>query len=181
MVGSEGTLAVVTRVWVRLTRNPEGVRTMLGVFDSVDDATNAISAIIGAGIIPAALEMVDHDIMVALEEAFQFGFPLDAEAILIIEVDGIEAGLDTQRDQIIEICKSVGAREVRQAENEQHRQQLWKARKQAFGAIGRLASSLVTQDGVVPRTQIPQMYKTCLLYTSPSPRDATLSRMPSSA
>ena len=162
MVGSEGTLAVVTRVWVRLTRNPEGVRTMLGVFDSVDDATNAISAIIGAGIIPAALEMVDHDIMVALEEAFQFGFPLDAEAILIIEVDGIEAGLDTQRDQIIEICKSVGAREVRQAENEKHRQQLWKARKQAFGAIGRLASSLVTQDGVVPRTQIPQMYKTIM-------------------
>ena len=106
--------------------------------------------------------MVDHDIMVALEEAFQFGFPLDAEAILIIEVDGIEAGLDTQRDQIIEICKSVGAREVRQAENEQHRQQLWKARKQAFGAIGRLASSLVTQDGVVPRTQIPQMYKTIM-------------------
>ena len=162
MVGSEGTLAVVTRVWVRLTRNPEGVRTMLGVFDSVDDATNAISAIIGAGIIPAALEIVDHDIMVALEEAFQFGFPLDAEAILIIEVDGIEAGLDTQRDQIIEICNSVGAREVRQAENEKHRQQLWKARKQAFGAIGRLASSLVTQDVVVPRTQIPHMYKTIM-------------------
>ena len=159
MVGSEGTLAVVTRVWVRLTRNPESVRTMLGVFDSVDDATNAISAIIGSGIIPAALEMVDHDIMVALEEAFQFGFPLDAEAILIIEVDGIEAGLDAQRDQIIEVCKSAGAREVQQAENEQHRQQLWKARKQAFGAIGRLASSLVTQDGVVPRTQIPRMYK----------------------
>ena len=109
MVGSEGTLAVVTRVWVRLTRNPEGVRTLLGVFDSVDDATNAISAIIGAGIIPAALEMVDHDIMVALEEAFQFGFPLDAEAILIIEVDGIEAGLNAQRDQIIEICQKTGA------------------------------------------------------------------------
>ena len=105
MVGSEWTLAVVTRVWVRLTRNPEGVRTLLGVFDSVDDATNAISAIFGAGIIPAALEMVDHDIMVALEEAFQFGFPLDAEAILIIEVDGIEAGLNAQRDQIIEICE----------------------------------------------------------------------------
>lgn len=103
--------------------------------------------------------MVDHNIVVALEEAFQFGFPLDAEAILIIEVEGIEAELDAQRDQIIEVCKYAGAREVQQAENQQHRQQLWKARKQAFRAIGRLASSLVTQDGVVPRTQIPQMYK----------------------
>ena len=100
MVGSEGTLAVVTRVWVRLTRNPEGTRTMLAVFESVDDATRAISAIIGEGIIPAALEMMDQGILVALEKAFKFGFPLDAEAILLIEVDGIEAGLDAQRDQI---------------------------------------------------------------------------------
>jgi len=91
MVGSEGTLAIVTRVWVRLTRNPQGCRTMLGIFESVKDATHAISAIIGAGIIPAALEMMDQGILVALEEAFKFGFPLDAKAILLIEVDGLEA------------------------------------------------------------------------------------------
>ena len=155
MVGSEGTLAIVTRVWVRLTRDPQGYRTMLGIFESVDDATHAISAIIGAGMIPAALEMMDQGILVALEEAFQFGFPLDAQAILLIEVDGLEAGLDTQRDDIIRLCEESGAREVRMAADQQERLKLWKCRKQAFGAIGRLSPSYCTQDGVVPRTQLP--------------------------
>ncbi len=159
VVGSEGTLAIVTKIWVRLTRNPQGHRTMLGVFDSVDDATNAISEIIGAGIVPAALEMMDQGILVALEEAFQFGFPLDAEAILLIEVDGIEAALDEQRDQIVRICEQNKAREVRQAETEEERMKLWKARKQAFGAIGRISPSYCTQDGVVPRTQLPLMLR----------------------
>ena len=159
MVGSEGTLAIVTRVWVRLTRDPQGYRTMLGIFESVDDATHAISAIIGAGMIPAALEMMDQGILVALEEAFQFGFPLDAEAILLIEVDGLEAGLDTQRDDIIRHCEEAGAREVRMAADQQERLKLWKCRKQAFGAIGRLSSSFCTQDGVVPRTQLPNIFK----------------------
>ena len=159
LVGSEGTLAIVTRVWVRLTRDPQGYRTMLGIFESVDDATQAISAIIGAGIIPAALEMMDQGIPVALEEAFHFGFPLDAQAILLIEVDGLEAGLDGQRDEIIRLCKETGAREVRLAADEQERLKLWKCRKQAFGAIGRLSSSFCTQDGVVPRTQLPGIFK----------------------
>ncbi len=159
MVGSEGTLAIVTRVWVRLTRDPQGYRTMLGIFESVDDATHAISAIIGAGMIPAALEMMDQGILVALEEAFQFGFPLDAQAILLIEVDGLEAGLDTQRDDIIRLCEESGAREVRMAADQQERLKLWKCRKQAFGAIGRLSSSFCTQDGVVPRTQLPSIFK----------------------
>jgi glycolate oxidase len=92
IVGSEGTLGIATKIWVRLTRNPEGVRTMLGVFDSVVDATQTISGIIGAGIIPAALEMMDQGIIVAVEAAFHFGFPLDAEAVLLIEVDGLEVG-----------------------------------------------------------------------------------------
>ncbi len=159
IVGSEGTLAIVTKVWVRLTRDPQGYRTMLGVFDSVDDATNAISEIIGAGIIPAALELMDHGIIVALEEAFHFGFPLDAEAVLLMEVDGLEAGLDKQRDRIVEISLRCGAREVRQAANAEERQKLWKCRKQAFGAIGRLSSSYCTQDGVVPRTKLPHILK----------------------
>lgn len=159
MVGSEGTLGIVTRVWVRLTRNPQGYRTLLGIFDSVDDATAAISEIIGAGIIPAALEMMDQGIVEAVEAAFHFGFPLDAQAILLIEVDGLEAGLDSQRDQIVELCLRSGAREVRQARDNQERLKLWKCRKQAFGAIGRLSSSYCTQDGVVPRTQLPHILR----------------------
>jgi glycolate oxidase len=159
IVGSEGTLAIVTQVWVRLTRDPQGYRTMLGVFESCDDATNAISEIIGAGIVPAALEMMDQGILTAVEAAFKFGFPLDAQAILLIEVDGLEAGLDQQRDQIIELCKACGAREVRLAEGAKERQALWKCRKQAFGAIGRLSPSYCTQDGVVPRTKLPHILK----------------------
>ena len=159
LVGSEGTLAIVTKVWVRLTRDPEGTRTMLGVFDSAEDATNSISEIIGAGIIPAALELMDQGILVAVEQAFHFGFPLDAKAILLIEVDGLEAGLDQQRDQIIELCMKCGAREVRQARDAKERQLLWKCRKQAFGAVGRLSPSYCTQDGVVPRTKLPHILR----------------------
>jgi glycolate oxidase len=157
LVGSEGTLAVVTKIWVRLTRNPQGVRTMLAVFETIDDATQAISDIIGAGIIPAALEMMDQGIIAAVEAAFHFGFPLDAEAVLIIEVDGMEAGLDAQRDRVAAICKQHAAREVRFAADAKERLQLWKCRKQAFGAIGRLSPSFCTQDGVVPRTKLPHI------------------------
>jgi glycolate oxidase len=157
IVGSEGTLAIVTKVWVRLTRNPQGYRTMLAVFNSVDDCCQAISDIIGAGIIPAALEMMDQGIIAAVEAAFQIGFPLDAEAVLIIEVDGLEAGLDAQRDRVAEICRANGAREVRHAKDAKERLALWKARKQAFGAIGRLSPSFCTQDGVVPRTKLPHI------------------------
>jgi len=159
IVGSEGTLAVVTKIWVRLTRNPQGYRTLLCIYDSVDDATNTISEIIGAGIIPAALEMMDEGILVAVEKAFKVGFPLDAKAILLIEVDGLEAGLDRQRDQIIELCRQCGVREVRPAETTEERFKLWKCRKQAFGAIGRLSPSYCTQDGVVPRTKLPHIIR----------------------
>lgn len=159
IVGSEGTLAIVTQIWVRLTRDPQGWRTMLGVFDSCDDATNSISEIIGAGIIPAALEMMDQGILVAVEQAFQFGFPLDAQAILLVEVDGLEAGLDEQRQRIIELCMKCGAREVRQANTAKDRALLWKCRKQAFGAVGRLSPSYCTQDGVVPRTKLPHILR----------------------
>lgn len=157
LVGSEGTLAVVTKAWVRLTRDPQGYRTMLGVFDDLRDATNAISGIIAAGIVPAALEMMDQGIVRALEDAFQFGFPLDAQAVLLIEVDGLEAGLDHQQQQISELCMRHGAREVRLAADQAERQKLWKCRKQAFGAIGRLSPSYCTQDGVVPRTKLPEI------------------------
>src|SRR5207237_7085049 len=115
IVGSEGTFGIVSRAWVRITRSPEAYRTLLGVFETVDDATNAISEIIGAGIIPAALEMLDRLILQAVEAAFHFGFPLDAGAVLIMEVDGLEAGLDQDAERITAIAKRNNAREVRHA------------------------------------------------------------------
>jgi glycolate oxidase len=159
VVGSEGTFGVVTRIWVRITRNPEAYRTLLGVFESVDDATNTISDIIGAGIIPGALEMLDAPILKAIEAAFHFGFPLDAGAVLIMEVDGLKAGLDHDAERISNIARDNNAREVRQANTDAERALLWKSRKQAFGAVGRLAPSYCTQDGVVPRTKLPLMLR----------------------
>ncbi len=159
IVGSEGTFGVASKVWVRITPNPEAFRTLLGVFETVDDATNTISEIIGAGIIPAALEMLDKLILKAVEEAFHFGFPLDAGAVLIMEVDGLDAGLDADAERISAIAKRNNAREVRVANTAAERQLLWKSRKQAFGAVGRLAPSYCTQDGVVPRTKLPHILR----------------------
>jgi len=156
-VGSEGTFGICTQVTVRLTRDPDAYRTLLGIFDTVGDATQAISRIIAAGIIPAALEMMDGGIVEAVEAAYQFGFPLDAAAVVLIEVDGLEVAVDDEAEKIIELCEAEGAREVRRAESEQQRALLWKCRKQAFGAIGRLSPSYCTQDGVVPRTKLPEI------------------------
>jgi glycolate oxidase len=159
IVGSEGTFGVVTKVWVRISRNPEAYRTLLGVFETVDDATNTISDLIGAGIVPAALEMLDRLILQAVEAAFHFGFPLDAGAVLIMEVDGLEAGLSQDAERIVSIARKNGAREVRRANTDAERLLLWKSRKQAFGAVGRLAPSYCTQDGVVPRTKLPHILR----------------------
>jgi glycolate oxidase len=159
IVGAEGTFGVVTRIWVRITRNPEAYRTLLGVFENVEDATNTISDIIGLGIIPGALEMLDQLILQAVEAAFHFGFPLDAGAVLIMEVDGLEAGLDREAEKITEIALKNNAREVRRANGDAERLLLWKCRKQAFGAVGRLAPSYCTQDGVVPRTKLPHILR----------------------
>jgi glycolate oxidase len=159
IVGSEGTFGIATKVWCRITKNPQAYRTLLGVFETVDDATNTISDIIGAGIVPGALEMLDQLILGALEQAFHFGFPLDAEAVLIMEVDGLEAGLDRDAERITEIAKKNRAREVRKATTADERALLWKSRKQAFGAVGRLAPSYCTQDGVVPRTKLPHILR----------------------
>jgi len=156
-VGSEGTFGICTKAIVRLTRDPTAWRTMLGIFDTVRDATEAISDIIGAGIVPAALEMMDQGIVEAVESAFHFGFPLDAGAVLLIEVDGLEVAVDGEASQIVGICQNSGAREVRSANTPDERQLLWKCRKQAFGAVGRLSPSYCTQDGVVPRTRLPEI------------------------
>jgi glycolate oxidase len=159
IVGSEGTFGIATKAWVRISRNPAAYRTLLGVFETVEDATNTISDIIGAGIIPGALEMLDQLILQAVEAAFHFGFPLDAGAVLIMEVDGLEAGLDADANSIVEIARRNGAREVRRAGSDAERLLLWKCRKQAFGAVGRLAPSYCTQDGVVPRTKLPHILR----------------------
>ena len=142
--GSEGR-GDVTKVCVRMTSKPEGHRTMLGVFESVEDATAAISEIIGAGIVPAALEMMDQGILVAVEAAFQFGFPLDAQAILLMEVDGLEAGLDEQRDRIVGLCKKCGAREVRLARDRRNAQAV-EVSQASVRRDWRLSPSYCTQD-----------------------------------
>jgi glycolate oxidase len=159
LVGSEGTLAIVTKVWVRLTPNPQDYRTLRAMFDSVDQATEAVSQIIAAGIVPAAIELMDQGILAAVEEAFQFGFPPEIGAVLVIEVDGATAGLDRQQEQIVEFCKRFGAREVLQAASAQERDLLWKCRKSAVGATGRLSPSYTIQDGVVPRTRLPHIIR----------------------
>jgi glycolate oxidase len=159
IVGSEGTFGLITEAIVRLTRNPATYRTLLGVFESVDDATQTVSDVIAAGIVPGAMEMMDKMIINAVEDAFHFGFPRDAEAVLIIELDGLEAGIDRLSQRVIEICKKNKARDVQRAATEEQRMALWKSRKRAFGALGRLAPSYCTQDGVVPRTKLPDILR----------------------
>ncbi len=159
LVGSEGTLAVITRIWVRLTPDPQDFRALRVIFNTVDDATNAISDVIGAGLIPAAMELMDQGIVGAVEEAYHFGFPLDAGAIVVIELDGPTPGLDAQQRQIAEICQKWHAREILQAATPQERELLWKCRKMAVGAVGRLSPSYCIQDGVVPRTRLPHILR----------------------
>jgi glycolate oxidase len=159
VIGCEGMFGVITRVLVRLIRAPQGYKTLLGVFETVDDASQTVSDIIAAGIVPGALEMMDQLITQAIEAAYKFGFPLDAGAVLIVELDGLAAGLERQAQRVIEICKQNKAREVRVAKSEQERADLWKCRKRAFGAIGRLSPNFLTQDGVVPRSKLPEIMR----------------------
>jgi glycolate oxidase len=155
--GSEGTFGIVTAATLRLIPLPEAVSTLLAVFETVADATATVSGIIAAGIVPAALEMMDRTIVEAVEAAYHFGFPTDAGAVLIIEIDGLAAGLPPLAARIAEICRVSGARSVRAAVDDAEREALWKSRKRAFGAVGRLAPSYCTQDGVVPRTRLPEI------------------------
>jgi glycolate oxidase len=159
VVGCEGMFGIVTRVLLQLIRAPQMFKTLLGVFENVDDASQTVSDIIAAGMVPGAMEMMDQLITQAVEAAYKFGFPLDAGAVLIVELDGLAAGLEKQADRVIEICKRNRAREVRLAKTEQERLDLWKCRKRAFGAIGRLSPNFLTQDGVVPRSKLPEMMR----------------------
>jgi glycolate oxidase len=163
IVGHEGTFGIATRVTVGLSRDPEAGRTLLGVFESVDAATETVSGIIAAGIVPAALEMLDNLMIQAIEQAFGFGFPTEAGAVLIIEVDGLDAGLDREAEAIAEIVRSRGGT-LQKSITWRTRKgpeyvAIWKSRKSAFGAIGRLSPTFCTQDGVVPRTKLPAILK----------------------
>ncbi|MFQ3610214.1 MAG: FAD-linked oxidase C-terminal domain-containing protein [Fimbriimonadales bacterium] len=157
VVGSEGTLAFVTEATARLTPLPQATATLLAVFESLRDASQTVSDIIAEGIIPAALELMDALTLQAVESAFSYGFPLDAEAVLLIELDGLEAELPSETERVLAICERNRAREVRRANSARERAQLWAARKKAIGALGRLAPSCVTQDGVIPRSKLPEV------------------------
>jgi len=157
LVGSEGTLGVVTKMILRILRTPEAVKTMLAIYDSIEDAGNTVSAIIAEGIIPATLEMMDHVVMRAVEESVHAGYPLDAAAVLIIELDGLRDGMERQAGRIREICKANGVREIQVARDDKERARLWAGRKGAFGAMSRLRPSYMVCDGTVPRTRLPQV------------------------
>ncbi len=157
-VGSEGTLGVCAEIEVRLVPQPAAVETLLAHFDAIDAAGQAVSAIIAAGILPAALEMIDRETLKAVEASvFAAGFPTDVAASLIVELDGPRAGLTEQAAEVEGLLKSNGARAVARAESEADRVKFWKARKSAFGAMGRLGSDLLVQDATVPRSRLPEM------------------------
>jgi glycolate oxidase len=154
-VGSEGTFGIATKIVVRIMRKPQAVKTVLAVFDRVDDASAAVSSIIARGLVPAAVEMIDQLTIEAVEDAFGCGYPRDAAAALLIELDGLAVGMEAQADRIVTACREAGAREVRTAANEAERQLLWKGRKSAFGAYGRVSPAYMVMDGVIPRTRLP--------------------------
>ncbi|MDT7542978.1 MAG: glycolate oxidase [Acidobacteriota bacterium] len=157
-VGSEGTFGIATEATVKLLPLPQSVRTLLADFTDINDASRAVSAIIAAGLIPAALEMVDGATIRAVEASvFAAGLPIDAQAALLIELDGLEDGLDDEMRKAQEICLRYGARGVRRAADERERKKLWAARKGAFGAMGRLAPDMMLQDAVVPRSRLPEV------------------------
>jgi glycolate oxidase len=156
-VGSEGTFGIATKIVVRIMRRPQAVRTVLAVFDQVDQASEAVSAIIAEGLIPAAMEMIDQLTIQAVEDAFGCGYPRDAAAALLIELDGLAAGMQEQAERVRRACAGAGAREVRLARDEAERQLLWKGRKSAFGAYGRVSPAYMVMDGVIPRTKLPHV------------------------
>ena len=158
-VGSEGTMGIVTKVAVKLMPTRESVRTLLAIFDQMEPATQTVVDITAAGIIPAALEMMDRMTVEAVETGAPVGFPRDAEAILLVEVEDIIEHTERSIELIRAICERNGAREVRVAKDDAERQLLWKGRKGAFGAMGALAPNYYVQDGVVPRSKLPEMMK----------------------
>jgi glycolate oxidase subunit GlcD len=157
-VGSEGCFGIALEVTVKLMRTPEAIRTLLADFSSVDAAAHATSAIVASGIVPAALEFMDGATIRVVEESiYAAGYPADAAAVLLIELDGGTAGIDDEVAMVRDLCTSAGARSVMIATDPRDRARLWQGRKKAFGAMGRIAPHLVVQDAVVPRTKLPEI------------------------
>jgi glycolate oxidase len=154
MTGSEGTMALVTKVVVRLMRQPELVKTILAIYDSAEDCGQTVAEITARAIVPVAIEMLDGVMLRMVEEATHAGFPMDAAAVLLIELEGLRESVEEQVEQIREVCGHCRAREFRVARSAEERDLLWKGRKNAFGAVGRVSPTYYVQDGVVPRTQI---------------------------
>jgi glycolate oxidase len=157
-VGSEGTLGIATRITLRIVRKPESVRTLLAAFKDTEEAGGAVSGIIGEGIVPAAIEMMDALTIEAVEVAVHPGFP-QAGAVLIVELDGPEAEVADQFDSVIKICEEANASEIRVAEDDEERALFWKGRKAAFGAMGRISNDYYVQDSVVPRTELGKVLR----------------------
>jgi len=156
LVGSEGTMGVVTRIWVKIQPLPPVQKTLMAVYPDVATASTAVSAIVRSGILPAAIEMMDKLSIQAIEAASHAGYPLDAGAVLLLEVDGIPEVAQELGERMAKVCRDNGASEVRIARDEAERQALWKGRKGAFSAMGRLSPDFYVMDGVVPRTKLPQ-------------------------
>jgi glycolate oxidase len=156
LVGSEGTLSLVTEITAKLSKKPEAVRTLLAVFETVDDATETVTDMTARAITPAACEMLDGWTLCAVEDYVHAGFPRDCGAVLLIEIEGIREAVAGQAAAIDAICKTHQAREVRTAKDDRERELLWKGRKTAFGALGRLAPSNYVLDAVIPRSKLPQ-------------------------
>ncbi len=154
-VGSEGTFALVTEITVKLTPLPEAVKTLLAIFDSVDDTTETVADFTARGITPAACEMLDGWTLRAVEAYVHAGFPLDCAAVLLLEVDGLRESVEAQAEDMAEICAAHHARDVRVARDAAERDLLWKGRKNAFGAVGRICPTYYVQDGVIPRSKLP--------------------------
>ena len=158
-VGSEGTLGLITEITVKLTPLPEDKRTILAAFTTMDQASASVSAIIAAGIVPQAIELMDQLATQAVEAAVSAGYPLDAGGILLLEVDGLREGLDDAAERIEAICREQGATTLRRAQTVLERERLWAGRKGAFAAMGRLAPAYYVQDGVIPRTRLPDVLR----------------------
>src|SRR5579885_1907659 len=159
LTGSEGTMALVTKIIVRLMRQPELVKTILAIYDRSEDAGQTVAEITARGIIPVAVEMLDGVMLRMVEEATRAGYPLDAAAVLLIELEGLKEAVDEQVEQVREACLACRAREFRVARSPEERDLLWKGRKNAFGAVGRVSPTYYVQDGVVPRSQIAPMLR----------------------
>jgi glycolate oxidase len=154
-VGSEGTLGIITRVWVRLVPINETVKTILAVFPNMEDASSAVAGMIAQRIVPAAIEMMDNLTIRAIESRMPSGYPVEAEGVVLIEVDGLREEVEAQSEAVQQVCRDNGALSVRLARDEAERAALWAGRKGAFAAIGRLTPDYYTVDGVVPRTKLP--------------------------